>query len=312
MIASRSRTPSALRLAPPAAIVAVAAGVVATAAPARADEPASGRAAAEYVVEPGGSASFEVPVNAAFVTVLYFPDRVVSAVASDKRRFDIRARGDTVTLRPRTEQAGVTANLNVQTESLKVSVILKTVPKSHALAQVVFKRADAEAEFERRVRAEVDRRTRELERAIARRRAQLDDEVARRARADLAARALARLETQRLTAIARNDDNVIVRVPQVAFIGDDAYLFFEIQNRDRTPYRVARVDLHHNGKPVGGPALLAGGGGGGLLGTVPSGKRVRGVVVVPSALRLAREPLTLTVSEPDGRRRVVVDEVVLP
>lgn len=107
-------------------------------------------AAREFVLE-GNVGAFEVIVSPAYVTVFYLPEPVTKALASDQRNFSISIMGDTVALRPLTNGKASTANLAIETASLRLSIILKVGSAEEAVSQVVFTRAEDKATFERRV-----------------------------------------------------------------------------------------------------------------------------------------------------------------
>jgi hypothetical protein len=112
-----------------------------------------------------------------------------------------------------------------------------------AMTQVTFKRADVEAELERRIDEKVKARTAELEAKVAAMQQQMDAELPKLADGLIAARILQRRELRTLDAIERNDDNVVVETKDVLFLGDDAFVTFEIENRNKAPYRVATVAM---------------------------------------------------------------------
>ncbi len=279
-------------------------------------KPAPGKSAAsrEFLVEGDGGA-YQVPVHPDFVTVLYFPDSVIKAQASDQKNFTISAMGDTISLRPVSTDVATRANLNVVTKSMKVTVILEVAASpDQAVAQVFFKPASVEREMRERVAAEVDRRVAALEAAQKKRLAALPDQIRSRADRELASRMLARHQELKLKAIARNDANVIVRARRAVLIGDDAYLFFEIQNRSGRNYRLERVALQRG---TGDLASLVefekspGEATAKLLGVIPDASRRRGVVVVRDADRVGASRLTLVVAEPGGKNEVRVGGIEL-
>jgi hypothetical protein len=89
----------------------------------------------------GGSGGHRIGVHPAFVTVLYFPTPIVNVLHSDTRNFTVQAKRDRIVLRP-SEHAkpGTVANLNVLTDTLKLSIILVVVERpEQATSQVVFR-----------------------------------------------------------------------------------------------------------------------------------------------------------------------------
>lgn len=281
------------------------------AAPAHADESAQSRV---ILVDEGGS--YEVAVHPDFVTVFYFPDKITKALASDPASYEVKSIGSTsLAIRPLKADAKP-ANLAIATDSLKVSVVLSIAPKAQkALTQVTFKRADVEAELQRRIDDAVAERTAALEAKVAEMKRAMDAELPTLAEAIIAERVLVRREQRKLDAIERNDDNVIVRVQEVVYLGEDAYLVFEIQNRDKNPYRLASVAVTHGGADRAGLVRFASTAaeavGDGVLGVVAPRARGTGVVVVRRSAGLVGKSLTFTVAQSGGRGKVVVDRVVL-
>jgi hypothetical protein len=267
----------------------------------------------ELLVDQGGT--FDIEVHPAIVTVLYFPGAVISAINSDDRRFSVKVMGDSVVLRPvQSIAADAAANLTLATEGFKVSVMLRIAKRpSDAVAQVFFrKRAEVEA-FNARVAAEVDRLHRGLAAHFDARHRALDREVLRESEENIIARLLRRHAILDLGRIARNDHNVIVRVQRGVWVGNELYLYFEIQNRDSEPYQLARVQVtgydpkkDHAGSLEFRASVRPHEG---LLGLVTMDERGHGIVCVRDADRLAGEPITLSISEPKGRRAVRVEGI---
>lgn len=265
-------------------------------APARGDAHARGAGTAirgqmsrEFVVQ-GSGGSFEVPVSPTFVTVFYVPENVTRALASDKENFTIYASGDTVTVRPvraARHTNGLRANLNIDTESLHLSIILRVVENDEeAVSQVFFVRAEEKAEFERRVHAEVERRLESLRREYDQRQKRLEADVTRRVGAELLTRALDRFEVFALDGIARTPDHVVFRLKRGAYVGDDVLLFFSVENRGDRAYTLRAVDVLQGDRtiparrvefrPPGSPS-------GGSLGRVEAGELGRGVFAIPAS-----------------------------
>jgi hypothetical protein len=89
--------------------------------------------------------------------------------------------------------------------------------------------------------------------------------------------ALRRGEAREQRGIARNAGNVVLRVTQTAYIGDDLYLFFNVQNRGAQPVSV-QARLLARGAAL--PAALTFDPPQRTLG---QDRRGQGVLVVPSA-----------------------------
>ncbi len=266
------------------------------------------------LVDEGGS--YEVPVHPDYVTVFYFPDKITKAVASDPKSYEVKALGDTsLAIRPLKANAKP-ANLNIATASIHVSVVLSIASDpAKAMTQVTFKRADVEAEVQKRIDAEVKERTKELEDQVATMKRQMDADLPKVAEGVIAEHILRRRELRKLKAIERNDDNVIVRVTEALYLGDDAYLVFNIQNRDNSPYRLASVEVQADGMEVARTirftSTAAETAGKGVIGVVAPGGVGDGVVVVPHAADVVGKSLTLVVAEPKGAGKVSVDRIEL-
>ncbi len=208
------------------------------------------------------------------------------------------------------------ANLALATASIKVSIVLRiSQSRDAAMTQVTFKRADVEAELERRIAEKVKARTAELEAKVAAMQQQMDAELPKLADGLIAARILQRRDLRTLDAIERNDANVVVETKDVLFLGDDAFVTFEIENRNKAPYRVATVAMRDGTRDTAGVVRFtsdaAETAGAGVVGVVRPGGRGRGVVVVRRAADLVGKRLTLVIAEPGGRGQVAVDRIVL-
>ncbi len=266
------------------------------------------------LVDEGGS--YDVAVHPDFVTVFYLPDKIVKALASDTTGYEVKPIGDrSLAIRPLKADARP-ANLALATESIKVSVVLRVATsRENALTQVTFKRADVEAEVQRRIEDGVKKRTAELEAKIAQMQKTMDAELPRVADGLIAARLLQRREVRKLNAIERNDDNVVVETTEVFFLGEDAYVVFQIQNRNKSPYRLATAQLLDGQADRAGVVRFtsdaAEAAGEGVIGVVRPGGKGSGVVVVRRSGDLLGKQLTFAVAEPGGRGRVAVDRVVL-
>ena len=266
------------------------------------------------LVDEGGS--YEVLVHPDFVTVVYLPDKIDKALASDTTSYEVKPIGATsLAIRPLKADAKP-ANLALATASIKVSVVLRIASsRDAAMTQVTFKRADVEAELERRITEKVKARTAELEAKVAAMQQQMDAELPKLADGLIAARILQRRDLRSLDAIERNDANVVVETKDVLFLGDDAFVTFEIENRNKAPYRVATVAMVDGTRDTAGVIRFtsdaAETAGAGVIGVVRPGGRGRGVVVVRRAADLVGKRLTLVIAEPGGRGKVAVDRIVL-
>ena len=266
------------------------------------------------LVDEGGS--YDVSVHPDFVTVFYLPDKILRAIASDTTGYEVKPIGDkSLAIRPLKADAKP-ASLALATETIKVSVILRIAKsRDEALTQVTFKRADIEAEVQRRIEDGVKKRTAELEAKIAQMQKTMDAELPKVADGLIAARLLQRREVRKLNAIERNDDNVVAEATEVFFLGEDAYLVFRIENRNKAPYRLATVEVKDGTGDRAGVVRFvsdaAEAAGRGVIGVVRPGGKGSGVVVVRRSGDLIGKKLELVVAEPGGRGKVVVDRVVL-
>jgi hypothetical protein len=270
------------------------------------------------LVAEGGS--YDVAVHPDFVTIVYLPDTIQKAIASDTRAYEVKPIGATsLAIRPLTADARP-ASLALVSESLKVSVVLRiAATRDEALTQVTFKRADVEAEVRRRIDAGVKERTAELETRIARMQATMDAALPALADGLIAARLLQRRERRALDAIERNDDNVVAEATEVFYLGDDAYIMFAVENRGRAPFRLAIVEVRARkrrasvvlGTLVRFTSDAAEAAGKGVIGVVRPGGTGAGVIVVRRAGELLGTPLAVVIAGPHGRGRIVLDRIVL-
>ncbi|MCE9575779.1 MAG: DUF2381 family protein [Deltaproteobacteria bacterium] len=274
--------------------------------------------AKEFLVPPAGG-TYEITVHPAFVTALSFPEKLSpKALASDLRdNYDIKPNGeDGISIRPLKADAKP-ANITLQTISgaVRVSLTLRVVSDTKdALTLVSFRQTSEDEAFKQRVADQVAKETAALRDELAKAKADLDKRIRSSVDEVVAKRALARLETHGLKAVERNSDNVIVRVPRVVYLGDDALLYFDVENRDRSPYRLAKVQVMTNGKDYAGAVQFASDTAthdDAVLGVVPASGRGQGVVVVRQWSQLVGRGLTLVVEQPEGRGRVAVDRIVL-
>jgi Protein of unknown function (DUF2381) len=292
-------------------LLAIAALVLIAPAAARAQPSTQART---ILVDEGGS--YEVMVHPDFVTVFYLPDKIQKALASDTTSYEVKAIGSTsLAIRPLRADAKP-ASLALATDTIKVSVVLQIAPtREQAMTQVTFKRADVEAEVQRRIDDGVAKRTAELEAKIAAMQKTMDAELPKVADGLIAQRLLQRRELRKLNAIERNDDNVVVEATDVFFLGDDAYVVFTIQNRNKAPYRLATVELNDGKLDHAGVVRFvsdaAEAAGAGVIGVVRPGGRGQGVVVVRRSADLLGKKLDLVIAEPQGRGKVTVDRVIL-
>ncbi len=290
----------------------------ALAAGTRAPTPAAAQPSTQartILVAEGGS--YDVLLHPDFVTVVYLPDAIQKAIASDTTGYEVKPIGATsLAIRPLLPGARP-ASLALVTATVKISIVLRiAASRDEAMTQVTFKRADVEAEVRRRIDDGVRERTAALEARLAEMQRTMDAALPALAEELIAARVLQRRDRRPLRAIERNDDHVVVEATEVVYLGDDAYLLFAIENRGRAPFRVARVELRDRTRERLAAVRLAGDAaeapGPGVLGVVRPGGHGRGVIVVRRAADVTGAPLALTISGPGGRGRVTLARIVLP
>jgi hypothetical protein len=247
-------------------------------APARADKTTSRGASQEFIVT-GSGGGYEVLVSPTFVTVFYLPEKVTRAFGSNQKDFRIDMLRDTVVVRPLVDKPGLTANLGIDTRKMKINVVLKIAPSpDEALSQVIFTRAEAKAEIDKKVAEQLAPLKEELD---AKQR-ELDDIVRRRVLDGIAEAMLQDYELTRLDAITRNGGNVVLRVPRAIRMGDDRFLYFTLQNRSDAPYVVESATLRQDGKDIAAARAVITPRADGALGKVDAGQRAQGVIVIPA------------------------------
>jgi hypothetical protein len=258
----------------------------------------------EFLVAPGGGA-LTVPVHAGEVCILSFPEKLGSSALSSSPDFDIKAWGsDGVAVRSTGRATTATLALSTSSGVIKVNLTFRVVSeKENALTMVRFKPASFEEALEAQISAEVKKRVAPLEAQLAALKRSVDEQIRDRADGLIAERLLTRNEVIVLQAHERNDDNVIAHVERALLLGADGYLFFEIENRSRAPYRLARVAVTSQGRIMTGPARMLSTAidrDPSVVGVVPAGAVARGVVVVRSAEQMLGKPLELELADPEG------------
>jgi hypothetical protein len=271
------------------------------------------RGEATVLVPPQGGTA-DVPVHATANLLLTFPTPIAPRLLTSGRDWDIKEFVDGVAVRALSEKAApMTLALATKDGQIKVNITLRVVPPSaDALTLVRFQAASAEDAFKAAVEAEVEQRTAPMRAELARANQALDAKVRERADAMVARRLLERLEETRLKAHERNDDNVIVHVTRAVFLGPDAYLFFDIENRSGSAYRLAKVSVLGPRKSNhAGPASVLSSAidqpEAGVIGVVAAGSTGKAVVVLRQVDAVLGAPLALVIEQPEGRGKVVVD-----
>jgi hypothetical protein len=265
---------------------------------------------AENLVPPGGAA-FDVPVHAGEVCILSFPgERMAgSSALASSADFEIKAWGnDGVAVRATGRTAAATLALATVSGAIKVNVRLHVVPAAQqSLTLVRFKAASAEEAFEARVTAEVAKRAAPLEAELARTKQAVDIQLRERADLLIAERLLKRTEILALNSHERNSDNVIAHVERAIMLGDDGYVFFDIENRGGAPFRLARAIVSLRDKALTGPARLFSSAidkDPRVLGVVPAGTTAHGIVVVRGADQVRGASLEVELADTSGNRSI--------
>jgi hypothetical protein len=281
----------------------------------------------EFLVPPGGGA-FDVPVHAGEVCILSFFEKLEKKSGlSSSKDFEIRPWGkDGVAVLARAEAKPSTFAVATRTRAVKINVTLRVVPAHEdALTLVRFKAATEEEAREAFVKAEVAKRMVllraeadavraeiEAERGgvqierdeVAAARKNLDVLVQDRAELLVMERSLKRSEVRVLKSIERSNDNVIAHVKRAMVLGENGYLFVEIENRGAAPFRVARLEMTAAGKPVVGRVRLMSASvdkDPRMIGVVQPGATARVVALVRSVDAVMGKALALELSGPEGR-----------
>lgn len=179
-----------------------------------------------------------------------------------------------------------------------------------------FRQASVERAAEQRIAEEVARRLAELRVGLDAEARRLERTIAERTEAAVVEAALTRAEVVSLRGHGRSDRHVVVHVERMLWLGDDAHVFFEIENRSNEPYRVAAVKVRHGAEVVSGAARLRSRAldqPAELLGVVRPESSMMGVVALRGAPGLRGKELVLEVTDVAGRHKVkVMRGIVLP
>ena len=224
----------------------------------------------EYVIS-GTSGGYEVTVSPDFVTVVYLPEEVTQAFASDQRNFVISIKRNTVAVRPL--KMPLTANLNIDTKTLHIGMVLRTGPSEKARTQVIFRTEEESRRFE----AEVQRR-------LAPIREEYEDRLATQTERRVAERLLHRFQARTLDGVARSDSHVVLRAMRGIWIGDEVYLVVRVQNQSSRDYVVAMLQAYLANQPVKTTAVFQPPGpDASAVGLVPANHDGMGILVIPAA-----------------------------
>lgn len=228
---------------------------------------------------------FEVHVHPEHDTALYFPSDVVSASLPREAGFDIERAGKAVFVRP-AGNALRTILLDVTCQSFQVGILLRVASSpDQATVVATFRDQDIEAEINARVEAALERERREL--------AQLID---RKAQLRVARGLLQHHGRARIHLVGRTDDHVVIRVKELIWVGSDAYIRFEIQNRGGRVYRLYSAVVLVDGIDRTGTVAFPAPESPGLLGQVLPGEQQSGIISVMNANPWSHDRVTLLVS----------------
>jgi hypothetical protein len=294
-----------------AVALAFAAALLAPASPAQGQE----QSGSVVLLVDGDGGAFDIAVHPDIITVLYLPGTIKSVIGSDGKRFPAQQLADGIVLRPvRDVPDDARGNLTIDTDMFKVSVMLHIAESADsAVAQVFFKPREEVERFNKAVAKEVARRYAAIKERFDARHRGMDREVMRTTEQAIAERLLRRHGPLKIARRERHDDNVIVHVERGVWVGNELYVFFEIQNRDRKPYRFARLRVVGYNRKIQRAGIVRFQASAypeqGTIGVIPAGTRGYGVVCVRDADRIAGEPITLTVSEPGGKRSIKVEGI---
>jgi hypothetical protein len=258
---------------------------------------------------PPGGAAFDVPVHAGEVCILSFPgEKLTGSAITSSLEFEVRGWGtDGVAVRASGKAPSATIALGTAA-GVKVNVTIRVVPAGqNALTLVRFKASTAEEALEARVVAEVAKRMTPMQAELAATKRDIEARVRERSDVLLAERLLKRTEVVQLNAHERNDDNVIAHVERALMIGDDGYLYFDLENRGNAPFRLARVTVMVRERSLAGPARLLSSAidkDPSVLGVVPAGTTAHGIVTVRGADKARGQDLTLELADPTGERTI--------
>lgn len=271
----------------------------------------AGSANEQEVFVPAGGGAFELPVRADSICILTFPgEQVLSAVRSSER-FEVNAwNDDSVAVRARPDASRATLAIATKSGAIKVNVSLRVVSEREpAFTLVRFRLVSAQRATEQRIAEEVERRVAELRAGLDAEARRLEQTIAERTEAAVVAAALIRAEVVSLRGHGRSDRHVVVHVERMLWLGEDAHVFFEIENRSSEPYRVAAVWVRHGDAVVSGEARLRSKAldqPAELLGVVRPESSMMGVVALRGSPRLRGKELVLEVADVAGHHKVRV------
>jgi hypothetical protein len=270
----------------------------------------------DMLVGPGGAA-FEIPIHPRQICTLSFAENIASTGLASAPDLEIKPWGaQALGVRAESLTTPVTTlAISTVSGSVKVNLTLRVVPpEEEALTMVRFRAVSAEEAFQARLEKEMAKRLAPLQAKLELAERNIDAKIRERADGMVTDRALLRRQVVALNAHARTDEHVIAHVEQALILGEDAYLFFEIENRSTAPFRLARAAVLVDNRTVSGLARLRSAAvdkDPALLGLVAAGTSARGVVAVRGISSLLRKPLILELAGPNGRGSLRVDRGIV-
>lgn len=260
---------------------------------------------AEFLVAPGGGA-FDVPVRIEEICILTFPDELTMSAIKSSEMFEVNAwNKDSVAVRALPKATTATLAIVTKSGAVKVNVTLRVVGRDvDAFTLVRFRAVSAEEALEARVAAEVAKRIAPMQAKLDEVAKKLEETIVTRSTRAVQDASLVRADTLSLGAHGRNDQHVVAHVERALLLGDDAFLFFEVENRSPAPYRLVRAQVLAGGVVVSqDPRLRAAAPDKdpAVLGVVRAGASVRGVVTLRGISKLRKKSLTLALADVGGK-----------
>jgi Protein of unknown function (DUF2381) len=274
-------------------------------------DPGAGPIAMRIIDVPPHGGAYTIDVHPDVLTVLDFPARIERAYSMQQPPamvMEKHERAVTIMPLPHVDYA----NVVIETGAFPVSILLRVVARPEdATAQVHFRPFQFEQEIHRRAAIEIERRWANARAELERERADIA-----RGKAELAAKDARRLALVRETALQTVADglrarhrmvpmssgarqqHVALRVHRVDWIGDDAFVVFTVENRNRASWLLDDVRLRVSG--LERPTVISFPAPGateerGAIGVVLPGDRERGVAVLRNAALWVGEPVALQV-----------------
>jgi hypothetical protein len=265
-------------------------------------------AAAEQLVfdVPPEGGIYDIPVYPGLLTVLYFPAPVTGFVHGESSGLRIAQRQHILTVE--LDSVAAPTSMSVECERFRIGVLLRPVPApEQAAVQVQFRdqseqqrvAAEVAAQIAAR-RAEIEQQRADLVRARKTYRRDLARYSARRVRLGAAAAMREHHRSAEVRALARKGVYLIMRVREIVWLGDDAYLRLSIQNRGSSIYRIDRFEARVAGRSRSVELSFPNAGIDGVAGVVPAHATERGVLVIPGARPLMGQHVEIQVIDSGG------------